>query len=499
MKKFISLMMLLVAAPVGAAVTAATGYALRTIPTPGNVQGAVAQSGDAILVGQGTFGGGTESIIRIDSDGVTTIATGFNSLGGFDLAADGTLYVADNCGECAGAVTGDTLFAIPDALERTTSVTALGHEVVAAGSIPAAQDVLIMGDGAVLVSDARGIAIGKIVRVSGGMATDLITGLDLVAGLARDATTLYVGNLDGVTFVGEILRYTLAGAPLTALVTGLSGEYGNVVDSDGFVLASGGFADDFSSTVIAVASNGDITERARGFGFTGELWWNAARDEVLVLDFGVSQVTAICRDQDGDEVCDADDNCVLADNADQADADDDGIGDACELCLGGAPGSKVKLALSKLAAPAGDDALSFKGNLTFGAPPDIAPETTGVRIVVQGPQGPIVDAVIPGGLYDKPTKTGWKAKNGKFSWKGATGIDGITKVAIKKSSKVPGLVSFVVSGKTGSYAVTLADLPLAGILRLGPDAGECGEAEFPGPPTGPTCVAQLAKGKVSCK
>jgi len=66
------------------------------------------------------------------------IATGFNSLGGFDLDAAGTLFVADNGGELGGAATGDTLFSIPDALTRTSPVTALGHEVVPAGTIHAA-------------------------------------------------------------------------------------------------------------------------------------------------------------------------------------------------------------------------------------------------------------------------------------------------------------------------------------------------------------------------
>ncbi|TMA82945.1 MAG: hypothetical protein E6J77_15055, partial [Deltaproteobacteria bacterium] len=80
-----------------AAVVAAPGYAVHTIPTPNTVQGGVVRQGAAIVVGQGSFGGGTEQIIRLDGAGTTVIATGFNSLGGFDLDTTGTLYVVDNC------------------------------------------------------------------------------------------------------------------------------------------------------------------------------------------------------------------------------------------------------------------------------------------------------------------------------------------------------------------------------------------------------------------
>src|SRR6185503_18767634 len=99
MKRFLSLLVVLMAVPAGAAPVAAPGYALRNIPTPGTVQGGVVERDGVILVGQGSFGAGLQSIIRLDDDGATTIATGFNALGGFDLDATGTLYVVDNCGE----------------------------------------------------------------------------------------------------------------------------------------------------------------------------------------------------------------------------------------------------------------------------------------------------------------------------------------------------------------------------------------------------------------
>src|SRR3989449_8171374 len=170
-----------------AAVVAAPGYAVHTITTPDTVEGGVVREGDAIMVGQGpSFTAGAQTIVRLDAGGPTTIATGFNSLGGFDLAPDGTLYVVDNCftGDgCGTTATGDTVYAIPDALTRMSAVTAAGHEVVPAGTIPFAADVFVAPGGAALVSDAAGNGAGRVVKVVPGMDTDLITGLDLVGGI----------------------------------------------------------------------------------------------------------------------------------------------------------------------------------------------------------------------------------------------------------------------------------------------------------------------------
>src|SRR5207247_9776085 len=117
----------------------------------------------------------------------------------------------------------------------------------------------------VLVSDAAGPGAGRVVRAQSGAASNFLTGFDYTAGLAlkRD-NTLLVGNVDA-TFQGAIFKFALDGTPLGTLARGLSGAYDQVVDNEGNVLVSGGFTSDFSSsTVIPVASDGSITERARG-------------------------------------------------------------------------------------------------------------------------------------------------------------------------------------------------------------------------------------------
>src|SRR2546430_1498627 len=451
-----TLVALLLAVPAArAAVVAAPGYAVHTITTPDTVEGGVVRQGDAILVGQGpSFTAGAQTIVRLDAGGPTTIATGFNSLGGFDLASDGTLYVVDNCftGDgCGTTTTGDTVYAIPDALTRTTAVTAAGHEVVPSGTLPFAGDVFVAPGGAALVSDAAGNGAGRVVKVVPGMATDLISGLDLVGGitLAADGTLRIVDAFLNPDFstTGKVLEYKADGTSFGTLVSGLEGGFAAATDGAGNVLVSG-IGSFGSSKVIAVAADGSVSDRATGFSFAGDVFFDAARDEALVLDFGVTGIAAICRDQDGDGVCDADDDCPLAADPDQADADGDGIGDACDPCTGAAI-TGAKLALGKLGAPAGDETLVFKGRITVPVAPAIDPVTTGVRVLVDG----VLDATIPGGAFDPAPTTGWKVKkNGAFAYhNGEGGILGIAKAAPKPSSQAPGPAPVAVARQAGGH------------------------------------------------
>ncbi len=462
------------ALPAGAVVTAAPGWAVHAIATPGTVQGGVVRGGNAILVGQGAFGAGLQQVIRLDGGVATTIATGFNSLGGFALDAGGTLYVVDNGGNLVGATSGDTVYAIPDALTRTTALPAADAEVVPSGSIGFAQDVVVDG-GDLLVSDAAGPGAGRVVRVSGGTVTNLITtGLDFAAGLTIDGTRLLVGNVDG-SFVGSLAEYTLAGALVGPVAGGLSGNFSHALDNDGNILVTGGFADDFSSTVIAIAPGGAITERARGFTFSSELFHDTARDETLVLDFGVSEVAAICRDGDGDGTCDAD-----------------------EPCSGGAAIAKAKLQLKKLDTPVGDDGLSFKGEMTIPTSPALDPVTRGARVLVADANGAVAAVAIPPGAVDPGSKIGWKPNKKLTAWtyKNQAGVAGIVKVTVKTTAKTPGLVKFAVTGKQGAFPTSPAALPLRATFTLDPD-GQCGEVDFAGPL--PICEFNDKQSTVKCK
>jgi len=486
------LAVLLAARPAAAAVVAASGYAAHAIPTADTVAGGVVRRGPAVLVGQGAFGAGGERIVRLDGGGATTVATGFNSLGGFDLDAAGTLYVADNGGEQTGAATGDTLFTIPDALTRADAVSAAGQEVLPEGTIPFAMDVLVAPDGSVLFSDAAGPGAGRVVRVRKGVAADLIGGLN-IQGIALGARgALLVSALDDTYTVGTILRYTLRGAPRGTFASGLSGAFDHVLDTDGDVLVSG------SGKVVALAPDGSaLPDRASGFAFSTAMFFGRARDELLVLDSGVSAIDAVCRDRDGDGVCDVDDDCPTLADAAQADSDIDGVGDAC-ACAGG-PIEKARVTIGNLVTPPGDDTVAIKGSMIVPTSPAVDPVTTGMRILVRDGSGTVLNATIPGGAFDVLHQAGWKvAKNGAFTYQSALGLLGIRKVTLKPSSKTPGRLAFAVTGKEGSYPADPAHLPLSAFVALASDAGQCGVATFPGPAPEPHCAYDATRGKVKC-
>jgi hypothetical protein len=459
-----------------AAPVPAPGFLVRSIPTPGVVQGGVVRQGNVLLVGQGAFGAGTETIVRLDGPVATTIATGFNSLGGFD-ADGGTLYVVDNCfGSdfgCAGATTGDTIYAIADATTRATSVTAGASTVLPNGTITAGQDVLVV-PGAVLISDARGIGTGRVIKLVGTMPTNLVNGLDFLGGLATDGSTLFVANLDG-DFLGNVEKYTLAGVPAGTLASGLSGSFAVALDGGGNVLVTGGFTNDFSSsTLVAFNSGGSPTEWAHGFSFSSDVFYDKARGEALVLDFGATAVAVVCPDADDDGICDG-------------------------SCTGPASMAKTKLKIGKQATPVGDDTLKLSGEMTIPALPALDPPSAGARLLVEDADGhAIVDVVVPPGAYDPVTKTGWRpnSKGTTWTYKNPVGELGIIQLAVKTSKKVPGLVKVSATCKHGAYAAAGAALPLRALVSL-TAAGQCGLATFTAP--GQTCALDPKGQSLTCK
>jgi len=440
-----------------AAVVTAPGYLAHTIPTPDVAQGGVVRRAGALLVGQGTFGPGSEYIVRLDRNGATVVATGFNSLGGMDLEPDGTLLVVDNGAELPGALTGDTLFEIRDALARTSALPAVGHEVLPPGTFPAAQDVLIIPE-TVVVTDAAGPGAGRVVQVTeDGHTRDLLTGLDFLGGLAfLTGGTLVVANLDG-SFVGSLLLYDVYALRRTTRATGLSGAFAPVVDGDGTtLLLSGGVADDGSGTVVAIAPDGAVTERARGFGFTTEMFFDAERDELLVLDAGTRAVTAICGDGDADGVCDADDPCTSS---------------------RGVSGARLTIA-------AHGRRLRFSGGTAVEAAFD--PAANGLGVLIEGGMGSVLDATVPGGAAWRTSARGkrWTYRDRRGAASGIVAID------LRARS---GMLLFDIAGRRGAEPSPV-DLPLRASLVLDPGGirRACGVAT-------PTCTFRRGGSVLRCR
>jgi hypothetical protein len=198
-------------------------------------------------------------------------------------------------------------------------------------------------------------------------------------------------------------------------------------------------------------------------------------------------------DADGDGYPDAADSCPDVANPDQRDADGDFVGDACESVGGcAATVSPATLTLVRLDAPGGDDGLVWKGTLAplAGA---IDPVATGVRVTLEdGAGAPLLDAIVPGGAFDRGTKTGWKSTATSWTWLGA--LDGLVKV--KLLGRTRGVLKVVVIGRAASLAPAPA-LPLRARVVLDGASGRCGETQF----GAGDCLAQPTKrgGKVRCE
>jgi len=433
----------LLASAAEAQITVAPGYALQTVDTPDVVQGGVVKRGNALIVGQGSFGPGEQEILRLEAGRATTIATGFGGLGGFDLADDGTLYVVDNCYTqdfmCDAATTGDTVYAIPDALTRTTPLAAADAELLPAGSIAFPFDVLSTPLG-LLVSDAAGPGAGRVVRVDGTSVVDVATGLDYAGGLAFDAPSLYVANL-AADFTGEIQEY-VDGSPLGALVDELPGAAGLALDGEGDLLLG---ADD---ALLEVDAAGDATALASGFSFAGDVAYDPDGDAALVLGFGAGGVFIVCPDEDADGVCDG-------------------------TCSDGLPleGARLTLKEGKTAL-----SLTFRARLRIDGGLTADPSEDGIAIQVLDSTGArALDVVLPGGER-------WRAKKKNRGWRyrDKTGALAITDVRLTPDRNDDEVVKVAVRSRKHSPIVPLVlGLPLRVVVSLDP-AGECGVSAFAG-------------------
>ena len=242
------------------------------------LQSDLAFAGTHIFVGQGSFGAGTESIQRRGHGGLLeTAVSGLNSIGGMAYDSEsGTLYFTDNAGDFPGAITGDTVYALPDALSAN-NVNAADLEILPSGSIPFAAQVIVMDAETLLVSDATGPpGLGGVISVdlATGTSAYLIEGLDYAAGISvLPEGNLLVGDVDG-SFVGFILEYTAEGTPVDAggsAIGGieLSGAADQVLNQRGSLLVTGGSAPDFSSSiVVSVDQDGMPSTIAEGFQFS---------------------------------------------------------------------------------------------------------------------------------------------------------------------------------------------------------------------------------------
>ncbi len=243
------------------AVTSQPGYIYSTQLLGGLTQGCIAAGPGGTFVGIGpAFTANAQSIVLARESGdLRLVASGFNSIAdcAYDAAAD-VLYVTDNANNAdfgivspSGALSGDTIFAIPSAASAS-GLSAPGLELLPPNSLPAASAIAVDASGDIFVSDAAGGGAGTVLKISGGTPSAFLAGLDFPSGLTIDPIS---GNLFMAEFLlsfeNQIRQFTAGGAavppvPFAGPSFGI-GSYDLTIDGDGQLLVSGVFFGDVVS------------------------------------------------------------------------------------------------------------------------------------------------------------------------------------------------------------------------------------------------------------
>jgi hypothetical protein len=243
------------------------------------------------------------------------------------------------------------------------------------------------------------------------------------------------------------------------------------------VLVTGGFTGDFSSsTMLAVSSRGRPPERAHGFGFSSEIFYDAPRGAALVLDFGVTEIrrsaptptatpcaTRTCSAPGADREGEAQDR-PPAHAARRRHADVQGRDEESRPRRAIDPvanGARI-LSTTRTAAP------SSTSSWRAAYVPSTRDRVDGQRLAHA------------------------------WNWKSINGEAGITSVKVRTKPSVPGLVKFSVKGSTARFDTSGAALPVQGVFALGA-AGQGGLATFPGPAPSPSCAIVSGGNTLNCK
>ena len=177
-------------------------------------------------------------------------------------------------------------------------------------------------------------------------------------------------------------------------------------------------------------------------------------------------------DLDEDGIANANDNCPQVSNPDQADADGDGLGDACDPCttwtwtaVPTRPPNQnprlSRLSLTDLSKPLGAK-ITISGAFLPAAPSfALDPSTTGLHLRIDDGVGPLLALDIPPGLVSSSAcnvRDGWRLSGRNWTYTNRSG-------ALQSESCVPGSAH-------GLLSLSLSDQrPQDGIrysVRIGP-------------------------------
>jgi len=142
--------------------------------------------------------------------------------------------------------------------------------------------------------------------------------------------------------------------------------------------------------------------------------------------------------------------------------------------------------------------LLITGIITLAQP--IEPVHDGVRVVYRDGQGAIVDRIVPAGVYDPLTRTGWTAQASGYRYVSKAGSSEITKIVVSGTAGVPGQYRIRIKGRDGDFAGNPDALPVSAALTFAPPfvgTDACGEWRFSAVP--PACLLSGGGAALKCR
>ena len=201
-------------------------------------------------------------------------------------------------------------------------------------------------------------------------------------------------------------------------------------------------------------------------------------------------------DQDGDAVCDPDDDCPAVPDPLQVDTDGDGLGDLCDPCttVPHVDIERAKVSLWKLGEPIGDERIKIRGSANIDEMPALNPAKTGLLIqLIDGLGNATIDVTLPAVAFDSATRIGWRHR-GTNAWQFKGGAKnppgGIQRVILKSDPHEAGVVRFSITGRNGTHPPPAAALVTLSLGFAGPlaPAGQCPQIRYNDGGEGPRCL-----------
>ena len=283
--------------------------------------------------------------------------------------------------------------------------------------------------------------------------------------------------------------------------------FGNACDAD---LDQDGVVDDDDVARVRDCAGAALTAEVpllEPAGFDGEVFGTAPPEPTRLA----AALAAACRDADLDgdgdvDATDAEFAAAMLGRAPGPSAVDRGLrpkATAARMpaCADAVPLAPARLLMTRLDRPPGQQGVALEGQLVFSAPiaPPLDPMSKGLGLLLRDGSGKtLLEARIPGGLYDRKIRAGWTGKRRTARYRSRAGVAGINEVALRWNAK--GRVKIVVSGKRARL-VRGPTLPLFWQLDLeGSRAAtmQCGETDFLPAPERPSCTTKRGGSVVAC-